>query len=513
MSDSAPTSGSVFPSLLLCAFTLFVSHIAAAGQKDPISLESPPADQGAPFIPGVRLVGDLPQDYVEEEYFVAGAATLYSYANNPPLGPTDLTAIQSDVPYKTRLILRRPKKSNKFNGTVVIEWWNSTAGFDTAPVWDASAEYFAERGIAYVGVTNSNQSLNYLVGGCSLLGFLPPTCGTRYSSLSLPDDGLAYEMMSQIANFIRSDDAQNPLPPKFEVERIFHAGQSQQAGSVVTYASAFDLHGLHGINDGYFIQAGVSARTINSGPRCGADGSPPFPACTPRLIPADRLVRTDLLVPVYQLVTETDIEILSFGTFGRQDDTASFRYYEVAGGSHLTVHENIELIPGNILGPDPILLEDLCQNQINSTADGPVFVSYVLNALWERMHEQVTGGASPPAGILMDVQGDMVQRDDLGNGLGGVRLPSMEVPTNTYTSGNQADPALPPLLQQIGNLACFLSGSVTPLDDTTLNMLYRNRGAYRSQISRAVKSLKSQGLLLQSDAVRIKKLAKDGYLD
>ena len=113
----------------------------------------------------------------------------------------------------------------------------------------------------------------------------------------------------------------------------------------------------------------------------------------------------------------------------------------------------------------------------------------------------------------MDVQGGLVQRDALGNGLGGVRLPSMEVPTNTYTSGNQADPGLPPFLQQIGNLACFLAGSVTPLDDTTLNMLYIDPGAYRSQIALAVNSLKSQGLLLQSDAIRINQRAKDGYLD
>jgi hypothetical protein len=68
------------------------------------------------------------------------------------------------------MILRRPASHGPFNGTVVIEWWNSTADFDTAPVWDASAEYFARNGIVYVGVTNSNQSMDYLVGGCR-----PPT--------------------------------------------------------------------------------------------------------------------------------------------------------------------------------------------------------------------------------------------------------------------------------------------------------------------------------------------------
>lgn len=497
-------------SILSGLFAISLSCIVLADPTDPVIVEAPPTDQGAPFIPGVRLVEDLPLDYVEEEYFVSGGAALYNYASNPPAGPMDLAQVQSDVPYRTRFILRRPEKSNKFNGTVVIEWLNSTAGFDTAPVWDASAEYFAENGIAYIGVTNSNQALSYLLGGCRLLGVLPPACGTRYSTLSLPDDGLAYDMLGQIANFIKSEDSQNLFPPGFQVNYVFHAGESQQAGSVVTYASGFHLPG---VNDGYFIQSGVGSRSINGGPRCGSAGAPLFPDCTPSLVGADRLVRTDLPVPVYQLITETDIEVL-FGTFGRQDDTETFRYYEVAGGAHLITHKNIELIPAGVVDPDPILLEELCQNPINSTADGPVFVSYVINALWERMHEQVTDGSEPPAGILMELADfNQVLRDDLGNGVGGVRLPSLEVPTAIYTSGNQADPNLPPFLQQIGNLACFLAGSVAPLDVATLNMLYPNRGAYRSQVSLAVKALKSQGLLLQSDAVRVKRRAQAGIPD
>jgi hypothetical protein len=88
--------------------------------------------QGEAFVPGVRLVEDLFLEYVEEEFFVSGTATLYNYANDPPLGPTDIVPIQTGVPYKTRIIVRRPVKTNKFNGSVVIEWWNTTAGFDTA---------------------------------------------------------------------------------------------------------------------------------------------------------------------------------------------------------------------------------------------------------------------------------------------------------------------------------------------------------------------------------------------
>ena len=48
---------------------------------------------------------------------------------------------------------------------------------------------------------------------------------------------------------------------------------------------------------------------------------------------------------------------------------ATFRYYEVAGGAHLSTHNSIELIPVGILGPDPLLLEDLIQNELNSTTE------------------------------------------------------------------------------------------------------------------------------------------------
>jgi hypothetical protein len=495
---------------LLFLFALFapIATPVSAAPTDPVTVELPPTGQGDAFVPGVRQVADLPQAYVEEEFFASGASSLYNYANDPPLGPNDITVLVGPVPYKTRLIVRRPADPAKFNGTVVIEWWNTTAGFDTAPAWDASAEYFARAGMVYVGVTNANQGLAYLKGGCSLLGVLPPTCGTRYSTLDIPFDAQAYEMMSQIANLLKSDDPQNPIPADYPVERLYHTGQSQQGGSVITYASAFHFD----VNDGYFIQQAATGRRLNNGPVCGEPGSAPFPGCTPLLEYPDNLVRTDLPVPVYHAISETDIEIL-FGTVGRQDDTPTFRYYEVAGAGHLTVHEGVELIPAGLVGPDPVLLEELCQFPINSTADGPVFMSYVLNALWHRMEMQVRWAVQPPAGRVMDlIAEDLVARDEVGNGLGGVRLPMLEVPIETYTPGNQGDPNLPPFLQNIGNLACFLASSITPIDPATLRELYPNRGAYVSQVVRAANDLRRQGFLLPKDRNQIVQDAAHAFI-
>jgi hypothetical protein len=385
----------------------------------------------------------------------------------------------------------------------VIEWWNSTAGFDTAPVWDQSAEYYAREGYAYVGVTNSTTSIAFLAAGCSLFGVLPPTCTGRYATLSLPENGLAYEMMSQIANLIRSNAPESPFPADFVVQRVFHAGESQQGGSVITYASAFHLPG---VNDGYFVQSATNARAINFGPACGAGGSPPYPDCTPRLVFPQTQVRSDLPVPTYQTITETDLTLFGFG--GRQPDTSSYRYYEIAGGAHNTVHLGVEVVPAGLLGPDPILLEDFCQYPINSTADGPVFVSHVLNALWERMREQVTRGLEPPPGVLMDASPPAtINRDAFGNALGGIRVPAMEVPTATYAPNNVANPTLPPFLIPLANLACRLSGSVFPFDQATLDELYPNHGSYVYPVNHAANDLERAGFLLPQDAQTIRRAA------
>jgi hypothetical protein len=483
-----------------------------AGPTDPVTLSRPPGASGEAFVPGTRQLAQLPgAAYVEEEFFVEGRATLFNYAHNPPLGPTDLEAIDRDVPYKTRLIVRRPADPAAFNGTVVIEWWNSTAGFDGAPVWDQSAEYFARSGIAYVGVTNSTTAIAFLAAGCSVFGVLPPSCGTRYATLSLPENGLAYEMMSQIANLLKSDDPENPLPQGYRVRRVFHAGESQQAGSVITYASAFHLDE---VNDGYFVQSNVHARPINFRPRCGEAGVPAFPDCTPRLAYPDTLVRTDLPVPVYQVITQTDFETLGFNVLGRQPDTPSFRYFEVAGAAHNVVHKNIQLVPAGLLGPDALGLEDLCANEMNSTADGPVFASYVLNALWARLETHADfrrfyqiANRRLPAGQVMDQVDGVLQRDARGNVTGGVRLPSLEAPTATYLSTNFADPALPPALLAIGNLACRLSGSVVPFDQATLDALYPNQATYLVKVRQGVEALQRQGLLLSEDGQTVMKMA------
>jgi hypothetical protein len=492
---------------------LLLPMSATADPRAPVTTAPAPEDQGDIFSPGVRLVSELEQAYLEEEFFVTGEATLYTYEENPRRGV--LVPLLENVPYTTRIIVRRPEQAQEFNGTVIIEWWNSTAGFDTAPVWDPSAEYFAREGIIYVGVTNSTTSIEHLaVNGCSLMpGLMPETCGNRYAVLSLPENGVAFEMVSQIANLLKSDSLENPLPADFDVERIFHSGQSQQGGSMVTYASAFHFD----VNDGYFVQAASTARRINYYPACGEPDSPDYPDCTPQLEGDDRLVRTDLPVPVYRSMTETDVGRVLEGET-RQEDTENFRYYEVAGTAHVTVHKDVEFIPAiPPFIPDPLYLEDACRDPLNTLADGPVFGSHIYNAMWRNMEWQVRFGISPPHGDLIETELDendelQIARDEFDNALGGIRPVQMRVPIASYGPRNSAAPDLPWYVPaNLTNLFCYLSGTVADFDAVTLDELYPTHANYVAKVSFATFELEWRRFLLHEDArqLRIEAIESD----
>jgi hypothetical protein len=197
----------------------------AADQDSPVTLVPAPEGQGEIHVPATRATAGLLQAYVEEEYFVSGLADIYTY-NNPPvpgeviIQPVNPTFPQTeDVPYTTRIIVKRPADPADFSGTLVIEWWNSTAGFDTAPVWDPMAEFAAREGWIYVGVTNATSSIDFLKSGCLLYGAIQiADCQTRYATLDMSENGLAYDMVSQIAKLLKNPaDPQNPLPAGYTV--------------------------------------------------------------------------------------------------------------------------------------------------------------------------------------------------------------------------------------------------------------------------------------------------------
>jgi hypothetical protein len=485
--------------LLVLLLAALLPSIGLAGPTDPIVLERSDDAATEAQIPGFRTLADLPAPYVDEEFFLSGAATVYTYEEQPRRGV--VIPLEEDVPYRTRILVRRPSEPEAANGTVVIEWWNSTAGFDTAPSWDASAEFFAREGWTYVGITNSNTTIAFLQGGCLLGGIIPVArCRQRYAALSMPENGQAYDVVSQLAHALKQGGASSPLPPEYPVERIFHTGQSQQGGSVITYASDFHFPA----NDGYFPQVAAFGRSINfAAPLCGSDGAPPYPDCTPILEPLDRRVRTDLPVPVVHALSETDVQSPFGGVAqgSRQANTRSYRYYEMAGATHVGVHKGVDVIPR------VLRLRDACLYRLNTHADGPIFGAYLLNAMWKNLERQVRDGVPPPQGKPIEFEDGAIARDEFGNALGGLRLPDLDLPIATYTPSNTVDvDAIPPIL--IGvipllELFCNLTGSVFPFDDETLQELYPSAKRYEKRYRQQLVNLVARRHLLPEDAAKL----------
>ena len=100
---------------ILFTACLVMSWLAASAGADPfapVTVTLPPEDQGDIFIPGVRLVADLDENYVEEEYFISGSVDVFKYDDPPQLHEL---LLRNDLPtdYTTRII-SLPAKDRTF---------------------------------------------------------------------------------------------------------------------------------------------------------------------------------------------------------------------------------------------------------------------------------------------------------------------------------------------------------------------------------------------------------------
>ena len=123
----------------------FVTAIAAFAAA--ALLATSPAEPAGAAVPNPTVSGPVPESvapgdpshdyifftsdlvekfgYVEEEFFLEGTANVY---DTPPLATGSV--ISSGHPYKTRIVVQRPKHKSRFNGTVILEWQNVTASYD-----------------------------------------------------------------------------------------------------------------------------------------------------------------------------------------------------------------------------------------------------------------------------------------------------------------------------------------------------------------------------------------------
>ena len=374
--------------------------------------------------------------YIEEEFRIQGSANRYT---TPSL--TTGTVIDSGHPYLTRLIVRRPVDPRRFNGTVLVEWLNVTNGFDADNLWFFDWEHVLREGYAWVGVSAQN------VGVARLLSWNP----TRYAGLdvtqggAITGDDLSYDIFSQVGQAIRHPLGVDPLGGLKPLV-ITGTGESQSASRLSTYVNS--INPLANVYDGFLLLSTLG-----------------------------NLIRTDLTVPVWKVLTELDV----FGSEAavRQPDTTMFRTWEVAGSSHVDEHlrksrEPLELrdfSTSTVASSSEAILAPQCQVPTIGTR---VPTGYVVGSAFDLLVRWVKHRTQPPSAPRIAVSSvgppAVIERDSNGLALGGIRLSQLAVPTAVNVGVNS------------GPGACQRWGYYIPFPISQLDSLYPTHDSYVAQV-------------------------------
>ena len=113
---------------------------------------------------GLSTGFDLAQvGYQRSEFFVTGIARSYLPTATLTIdGKWKVAPSGTTAPFKTRVVTYRPTDASKFNGTVVVEWLNVSAGQDLANDWVMAHNEFVRHGYAWVGVSAQAVGVNAL---------------------------------------------------------------------------------------------------------------------------------------------------------------------------------------------------------------------------------------------------------------------------------------------------------------------------------------------------------------
>ncbi|WP_146615593.1 alpha/beta hydrolase domain-containing protein [Nonomuraea aridisoli] len=430
----------------LVAAGLLLTPVEAAAGTAPAPIDvprvegplpgGPPGDPASPDVadtyPWLATDDDLAaRGYVEQEFLLSGVADAYS---------TTGELVAADVPYRTRVLVRRPASPAAFNGTVLTEWQNVTAGYDLDALWHT--DLITRAGYAWVGVSAQRVGVDQLRGWSpARYGGLDVTGGGRFTA-----DQLSYDVFSQAAKAIRRP-GQGSLLGRLRADTVLAIGASQSAGRLTVYYDAV-LPKIESVFDGY-------GQIVGSAPaRAGAE-------------------------PVFQVLSETDVRSPE-----RPADTDRFRRWEVAGSAH-----------SGWFGYDyrrPLLTRDLGAAP-TYRCDRPPYsrvpLHHVLAAAYDHLTRWAERGVAPPVAPPLEFAPDGTKaRDELGLARGGIRLSQVAAPTALNTGDNS------------GESFCRLFGTHVPFGEVTLDRLYPSHGRYVSTVARADARNVKAGYVLPADA-------------
>jgi len=414
--------------------------------------------------------------YVEEEFFFDGLANTYT---TPEFGK-DAAIATSGIPFRSRLLVRRPASQARFNGVVIVEWLNVTNGYDTDVLWLYQKEFFIREGYAWVGVSVQDGGVSRPPNGIKVWS------PARYGSIDLTGGGKVTDASLNFDIFSQAGTAVRNVPVVLGGLRpalVIAGGQSQSASRMGPY-----LNGVH-------------------------SRAPVYDAAL--LTVSNQAMRADLTIPVIKVLSETER-----ATSRREPDLPKVRVWTVAGATHSEQY--------SLLSRAAFLMRDLnlpAVDACETPARSRVEIRYVFNAAIDALVKWRKSGIEPPhapplvfdetaaagpgpaagrggaadpgrgraggRGNQAGPQEKPVTRDEFGNALGGIRLAEIAVPVAKETAE-----------------LCGLGGTHVPFDAATLNRLYPTHADYVAKVTNATQALVKAGFMLPADAAQTVDTAK-----
>lgn len=469
---------------LVALLALSAALLGCSGNGDSNSTPLvPKASINGPTTTGSRAFAATPSvvdlktaGYVEEEFFIEGTARAFKPEGTWGIDGKWPVVETTSAPYKTRILVRRPVNPQQFSGVVITEWFNVTSNIDIDVDYQFLQQEILRSGHVWVGVTAQAVSISSTGDGSlgkDALG-LKAWDPVRYGSLQHPGDAYSYDIFSQVGAMLKNPGTIDPLrglTPKV----LLADGESQSAFRLLTYVNAIHKQAL--VYDGFLIHS-----------RNGTGA--PIAAGIP--VPAPAQVRTDLMAPVFQFITESDLFKLGTGNNAfppaRQPDSPSVHTWEVAGTAHSDRYSVMQLAKQGNMQFDSFIDLSRALAIINSAPQ-----HLVMNAALRSLVRWVQQGARPTSAPSISTQGETVVRDARGNALGGVRLPFSDVPIAVLS----------------GEGPIGFSGLTVPFDEATLKALYPTADVYVQAVTTAAQAAVAKGFLLAADAQALIDAAKD----
>ena len=414
-----------------------------------------------------------------EEFFIDGVACSYR-----PVAGSEVardgrwrTEIAATAAYRTRMYVVRPTDPARFNGVVLVNWQNVTAGVDLGmpSVNDLG------RGFAWVGVTTQRIAVD---GQPAIGGMLAASKGLRewdperYGSLRHPGDEFSYDIFTQAARTVAPGrEVSNPDPlGGLEPRRIIALGASQSALRLGSYVNL--AHAAERVFAGFLptVHFGICPYPPNQTLQAS------FAPVGDGWYAGSSRIRDDSGTPILVVASESET-MHNYPV--RQPDSQTFRFWEMAGTAHASAAPEMEAV----------FARDGLASILNAETRNEISWEYVRDAALAGLVEWIETGRAPRSFPPIDVDPGppaAIRRDRFANALGGIRLPEMEAPTARNSGTN----ALNPL--------AALAGESVPFDPLQLAELYADHETFLEAWDTAVDSLAADELVLPDavDAVR-----------